>query len=100
LSFRSGTKARALYKIKATEEGPMMPTFSHSMDMILTISVLSFWFLFPIGIILSVAYVDKHTDQIVRLDHETLYDRDEEAPEDVVTIVPQEKTPLETGRAA
>ena len=40
----------------------------HSLDMILTIVVLSFWFLFPIGIFLSVAHVDKNTDQIVRLD--------------------------------
>jgi hypothetical protein len=47
----------------------MMQTFSNSMDMILTISVLSFWFLFPIGIFLSVSHVDKNTDQIVRLDH-------------------------------
>lgn len=40
----------------------------HSLDIILTIVVLSFWFLFPIGIFLSVAHVDKNTDQVVRLD--------------------------------
>lgn len=39
-------------------------------DIILTIVVLSFWFLFPIGMFLSVSHVDKNTDQIVRLnDH-------------------------------
>lgn len=38
-------------------------------DMILTIIVLSFWFLFPIGIFLSVSHIDKNTDQIIRLGH-------------------------------
>ena len=39
-------------------------------DIILTIVVLSFWFLFPVGMFLSVSHVDKNTDQIVRLgDH-------------------------------
>lgn len=41
----------------------------HSLDMILTVVVLSFWFLFPIGMFLSVSHVDKNTDQIIRLDH-------------------------------
>jgi len=39
-----------------------------TLDMILTIVVLSFWFIFPIGMFLSVSHVDKNTDQIVRLD--------------------------------
>ncbi len=38
-------------------------------EVLLTIVVLSFWVVFPIGIFLSVAHVDKNTDQIVRLDH-------------------------------
>lgn len=42
---------------------------SHTLDMILTVVVLSFWFLFPIGMFLSVSHVDKNTDQIIRLDH-------------------------------
>lgn len=41
----------------------------HTLDMILTIVVLSFWFLFPIGIFLSVSHVDKNTDQLIQLDH-------------------------------
>lgn len=39
------------------------------MEVFLTIVVLSFWFLFPIGMFLSVSHVDKNTDQIIRLDH-------------------------------
>ncbi|MFL5783471.1 MAG: hypothetical protein ACJ76H_02605 [Bacteriovoracaceae bacterium] len=84
----------------------MMHTFSHSMDMILTISVLSFWFLFPIGIFLSVSHVDKNTDQIVRLDHL----RHESVGAGEVTAEPEiftphllpggEQQPRETGRAA
>lgn len=40
-----------------------------TVDMILTFVVLSFWFLFPIGMFLSVSHLDKITDQIIRLDH-------------------------------
>lgn len=46
-------------------------------DMILTIIVLSFWVLFPVGIFLSVSHVDKNTDQVLRLNH--LRHRSEEA---------------------
>jgi hypothetical protein len=35
--------------------------------MILTIVVLSFWFIFPLAMFLSVSHVDKNTDQVVRL---------------------------------
>lgn len=41
---------------------------SHTLDMILTVVVLSFWVLFPIGMFLSVSHVDKNTDQVIRLD--------------------------------
>jgi hypothetical protein len=37
------------------------------LEIILTVVVLSFWFLFPIGMFLSVSHVDKNTDQIIRL---------------------------------
>lgn len=40
-----------------------------TIEVILTIIGLSFWILFPIGIFLSVAHVDKNTDQIIRLEH-------------------------------
>jgi hypothetical protein len=43
-----------------TEEARMVP---HTLDVILTIVVLSFWFLFPIGMFLSVSDADKNTDQ-------------------------------------
>lgn len=36
-------------------------------EIVLTIFFMSFWFLFPIGIFLSVSHVDKNTDQIIRL---------------------------------
>ncbi len=52
----------------------------HTLDMILTIVVLSFWFLFPIGMFLSVSHVDKNTDQIIRLDklrHDSVEDKPE-----------------------
>lgn len=42
---------------------------THLGEMILTIVVLSFWFLFPIGMFLSVSHVDKNTDQIIQLGH-------------------------------
>lgn len=42
---------------------------SHTLDMILTIVVLSFWILFPVGMFLSMSHVDKNTDQVIRLDH-------------------------------
>ena len=38
-------------------------------EMILTVIVLSFWILFPIGMFISVSHVDKNTDQVVRLEH-------------------------------
>ena len=37
-------------------------------DQILTILVLSLWFLFPLGMFLSVSHVEKNTDQIIQLD--------------------------------
>lgn len=40
----------------------------NTLEIILTIIAMSFWFLFPIGIFLSVSHVDKNTDQIIRLD--------------------------------
>lgn len=40
-----------------------------TLDMILTVVVLGFWFLFPIGMFLSVSHVDKNTDQLIRLEH-------------------------------
>lgn len=39
-----------------------------TIEIVLTIIGLSFWFLFPIGMFLSVSRVDKNTDQIVRFD--------------------------------
>lgn len=42
---------------------------THLGEIILTIVVLSFWFLFPIGMFLSVSHVDKNTDQIIQFDH-------------------------------
>ncbi len=42
-------------------------------DIILTIVVLSFWFLFPIGMFISVSHVDKNTDQLVRLEEHRHY---------------------------
>ncbi len=40
-----------------------------TIEVILTIIAMSFWFLFPIGMFLSVSHVDKNTDQVVRLEH-------------------------------
>lgn len=48
------------------------------LEMILTIIVLSFWFLFPIGIFISVSHVDKNTDQVVRLGHLRHYSDEED----------------------
>lgn len=42
-------------------------------EIILTIIVLSFWFIFPIGMFMSVSHVDKNTDQIVRLEKHRHY---------------------------
>lgn len=39
------------------------------LEVILVIIGMSFWFLFPIGIFLSVSRIDKSTDQVVRLEH-------------------------------
>lgn len=36
-----------------------------SLEVILTIVALSFWFLFPIGMFLSVSQLDKNTEKIV-----------------------------------
>lgn len=57
-------------------------------DMILTIIVLSFWFLFPIGMFLSVSHVDKNTDQVVRLGHlrHDSIDSVDEVVEEEVTV--------------
>lgn len=40
-----------------------------TIEIILTIIGLSFWFLFPIGMFISVSKVDKNTDQVIRLEH-------------------------------
>ncbi len=40
-----------------------------TIEVILTIIGMSFWFLFPIGMFLSVSRLDKNTDQVVRLEH-------------------------------
>jgi hypothetical protein len=37
-------------------------------EVFLTIFVLSFWILFPVGMFLSMSHVDKNTDQIIRLE--------------------------------
>lgn len=39
-----------------------------TLEVVLTIIGLSFWFLFPIGMFLSISRIDKNTDQIVRLE--------------------------------
>lgn len=62
----------------------------HSLDIILTVVVLSFWFLFPIGIFLSVAHVDKNTDQVVRLD-KLRHDSTEARPEVAAAKTPAKK---------
>lgn len=40
-----------------------------TIEIILTIIGLSFWFLFPIGMFISVSKVDKNTDQVIQLNH-------------------------------
>lgn len=40
-----------------------------TLEVILTIFAMSFWFLFPIGMFLSVSRLDKNTDQVVRLEN-------------------------------
>jgi hypothetical protein len=40
-----------------------------TIEVVLTIIAMSFWFLFPIGMFISVSHVDKNTDQVVRLEH-------------------------------
>ncbi|MFP5386562.1 MAG: hypothetical protein ACLGHN_10815 [Bacteriovoracia bacterium] len=49
-------------------------------EVILTVIVLGFWILFPIGMFLSVSHVDKNTDQIVQLNKHRHYS---EVPEEV-----------------
>lgn len=49
-------------------------------EVILTVIVLGFWILFPIGMFLSVSHVDKNTDQIVRLEKHRHYS---EVPEEL-----------------
>lgn len=39
------------------------------LEMILTAIGIGFWLLFPIGMFISVAHVDKNTDQIIQLEH-------------------------------
>ncbi len=36
-----------------------------TLELILTTIVLSFWFLFPIGMFLAISYKDNHTEQFV-----------------------------------
>lgn len=40
----------------------------NTLEIVLTILGLSFWFLFPIGMFLAVSRIDKNTDQVVRLE--------------------------------
>ncbi len=62
----------------------------HALDMILTIGVLSFWFLFPLGMFFAVSQLDKNSEQILRMP-----DHDEETfPERNVA----ESKPVPTGR--
>lgn len=64
----------------------MMHEVASPLEMILTIIVLGFWFLFPVGMFISVAHVDKNTDQVIRLDqlrHDSV-DEDEKATEEEV----------------
>jgi Cu2+-containing amine oxidase len=44
-----------------------------TMEVVLTIVALSFWFLFPIGMFLSVSRVDKNTDQVIRLEQHEIH---------------------------
>ncbi len=48
----------------------------NTLEIVLTIIGLSFWFLFPIGMFLSVSRLDKNTDQVVRLEKLRQYDDD------------------------
>lgn len=50
----------------------MMHSFDHSLDMIITIALWSFWILFPVGLFLSVGHVDKNTDQNVQSERNRL----------------------------
>lgn len=45
----------------------MMPVTN--LDVILTIATLSLWFLFPIGLFISVGRLDKDSDQTDRIEH-------------------------------
>jgi|GEM_PF-3028640 len=56
---------------------------SSTFEVVLTIFLMSFWFLFPIGMFLSVSRVDKNTDQIVRLEHHEHYPEEETTPTEV-----------------
>lgn len=42
-------------------------------EVVLTVVVLAFWILFPIGMFLSVSHVDKNTDQIIHLEKHRHY---------------------------
>jgi hypothetical protein len=53
---------------------------SSPFEVILTIIVLGFWFLFPLGMFLSVSHVDKNTDQIIRLGHLRHFSQDGPSP--------------------
>jgi hypothetical protein len=53
-----------------------------TLEVILTIIAMSFWFLFPIGMFLSVSHVDKNTDQVIRLDHLRHESVETEAPKE------------------
>jgi hypothetical protein len=67
-----------------------------TIEMILTIIGLSFWFLFPIGMFLSVSRVDKNTDQIVRLEHHDFGSAEQiERTEGVERVEEEERPPYE-----
>jgi hypothetical protein len=53
---------------------------SSTFEVVLTIFLMSFWFLFPIGMFLSVSNVDTNTDQIIRLGHHE-HNQEEEVEE-------------------
>ncbi len=42
---------------------------SQVLDILLTIAVLSFWFIFPVGLYFAVAALEKTPKHVVRLEH-------------------------------
>ncbi len=50
-----------------------------TIEVVFTMIGISFWFLFPVGMFLSVSRLDKDTDQLVRLHHDQHHEEEEEA---------------------